>query len=178
MQKPKLREKQFLLVINGPSCGGKSTVVDLFVGEYGNIFQAKSDTIKWLISDYTALLHRDIVHEMTLGAMMVALKNGLSVIKEGASYNAEKYAMLAKEFNVDFFAVNIEAPWEIILERFAQRLEQKKTGVKKIANTDPVRLRELYEMYLTSKDISPLTFDSSKQSAEEIRDAIIEYIKK
>lgn len=176
MQKPKLRDKQFFLVVNGPSCGGKSTVTNLLVEEYGNIFQAKSDAIKWLISDYNASLHREVVHEMTLATVRTALQSGLSVIKEGALYNSEIYEKIAREFDADFYAVNVEAPWEVILERFEKRLEAKKAGVKKIANTDPLRLRELYEMYLDSKTISPLTFDSSKQSPEEIRDAIVEYL--
>lgn len=176
MQKPKLRDKQFFLVVNGPSCGGKSTVINLFIEEYGNIFQAKSDAIKWLISDYNASLHREIVKEMILATVRTALKNGLSVIKEGALYNSEIYEKIAQEFDVDFYAVNVEAPWEVILERFQKRVEAKKAGVKKIANTDPLRLRDLYEMYLDSKSISPLIFDSSKLDPEEIRDAILEYL--
>ncbi len=91
MQKPKLREKQFFLVVNGPSCGGKSTVTNLLIEEYGNIFQAKSDAIKWLISDYDSSLHREVVHEMTLATVRTALQNGLSVLSKRVRCTILKY---------------------------------------------------------------------------------------
>lgn len=176
MQKPKLVSKQFLLLVNGPSCGGKSTVSKILLEKYGGIFNAKGDHIKWLISDYDAPTHRGIVHEMTLELADIALLNGLSVLKEGGLFKPENLIELAKKHNAAFFVANIAAPKEALDQRFLERIEAKKNGAK-ISNVDPKRFGELYEMYLETKMESSLEFDSSVQAPEEIAKAISEYIK-
>ena len=176
MSKPKLTTSEFLLLVNGPSCGGKSTVSKILLEKYGNIFNAKGDHIKWLISDYDAPTHRGVVHEMTIELIKIALANGLSVLKEGGLFESEKLVQIANEHNVPFFVSNISAPREVLDARFLERIESKKNGAK-ISNVDPKRFNELYEMYLNTKIESPLEFDSSKQSPEEIADIISDYIR-
>ena len=177
MTKEKLSLKQFLLILNGPSCGGKSSVSDVFLGKYGGIFNAKSDQIKWLISDYDANVHQNIIHEMIVELIQVALKNGLSVLKEGALWEPEKILQITKDMNVTFFVANISAPREILEKRFLERVEAKKKGAK-ISNVDPERFWDLNDKYLATKMESPLEFDSSLQTAEEIADTISKYIQK
>ena len=174
--KEKLSEKQFFLIVNGPSCGGKSTVSDVIFDRYHGIFKGKYDVLKWLISDYTSLPYRTMVTEMTHETMRIALSYGMSVMKEGALYEPEKLINLAKEFNIPLFIVNVTAPKEILDERFQKRIAAKKNGAK-IANVDPARFEELYAMYLETKMSTPLEFDSSKQSPEEIADSIVSYIR-
>ncbi len=175
MTKEKLSPRQFLLIVNGPSCGGKSTTANLFLERYGNIFNAKYDHIKWLISDYDRRRDIDTVYEMTLEVARIALKNNLSVLKEGGLFEPENYVQLAKDFNVPFFVANVSAPEDVLEQRFLDRIEAKKNGAK-IANVDPDRFRELNKIYLSTKMESPLEFDSSKQSAEEIVRTISEYM--
>ena len=110
--------------------------------------------------------------------MRFALSKTLSVIKEGALYEPEKYVELVKEMNVPLFIVNVEAPWEVLMSRFEIRIEAKKQGSKKIANIDPIRFKELYAMYNNTKMVTDLNFDSSKQSPEEIGEAVVSYIRK
>lgn len=174
MTKQKLTQQQFFLIVNGPSCGGKSTVSKILLEQYGGIFNAKSDHIKWLISDYEATTHRAIVHEMTLGLIKTALNNGLSVLKEGG-FEPETLTQIAKDYNTPLFVANISAPRDILDKRFLERIEAKKNGAK-ISNVDPKRFSELCEMYLTSKMSTPLEFDSSLQSPEDISVAIAKYI--
>jgi len=176
MSKEKLSEKQFLLILNGPSCGGKSTVSDILFEKFGGIYKAKNDAIKWLISDYDANSQRGIVHEMTLETMEVALSHGLSVMKEGGLWEFGSYVKMAKDHNVPVFVANIEAPWDILFSRFEFRIEAKKNG-EKIANVDPVRFKELYDMYQKNKTKSELEFDSSEQTPEQISGVIASYIK-
>ncbi len=175
MSKQKLASKEFLLLVNGPSCGGKSTVSKILLEKYGGIFNAKGDHIKWLISDYDAATHRGVVHEMTLELVKIALVNKLSVLKEGGLFEPEKLVDIAKEHNVAFFVVNISAPKKVLDSRFLERIEAKKNGAK-ISNVDPKRFDELYKMYLSTKMESPLEFDSSVQAPEEIAAAIAGYI--
>ncbi len=176
MPKEKLTDKQFFLIINGPSCGGKSLVSNVLFQKYGGIYNGKSDAIKWLISDYDANLHRGIVHHMTLETMRVALSHGLSVFTEGALWEPEKYIEMAKIAKVSFFVANIDAPWEVLVSRFKTRAEAKKQGVK-ISNIDPRRFKELYDMYINTKMKTELEFDSSKQNPEEIAEVIVSYIR-
>jgi len=42
---------------------------------------------------------------------------------------------------------------------------------------DPHRFNELYEMYIETKMESPLEFDNSKQTTEEIANTIVSYIR-
>ena len=176
--KEKLSQKQFLLILNGPSCGGKSNVSNILTERYGGIYNAKSDAIKWFISDYNPHVHRTAVYEMTLETIRVALKHGLSVIKEGALYKPEKLIQIAQEYSIPVFIANVSAPKDVLEERFQERIESKeKNQNAKIANVDPHRFNELYEMYIETKMESPLEFDSSKQTAEEITDNIVSYIR-
>ncbi len=175
MAKQKLTPHQFFLILNGPSCGGKSTVSNVLFEECAGIFKAKSDYIKWLISDYEAAAHRAIVQDMTLGLIEIALKNGLSVLKEGALFEPEQLVQIAKKFHIPLFIANISAPREVLDQRFLERIESKKQGAK-IANIDPKRFSELYEMYFANKMDSPLEFDSSQETPEAIAAAISKYI--
>lgn len=174
--KAPLKDGPFLLILNGPSCGGKSTVSDLLCEKYSGIYKAKSDVIKWLISDYQPAAHRGVVHQMTIETMRVALSRGLSVIKEGASWEPEKYVELSKAANVPMYTVNIEAPWEVLVSRFEARVEAKKLGAK-ISNVDPKRFKELYDLYLSTKTSSELEFDSSKDTPEQIAKQIVAYVR-
>jgi predicted kinase len=175
MTKQKLSSKQFLLIVNGPSCGGKSSVSNIIFEKYGGIFNANSDRIKWLISDYEATTHRNIVHKMTLELIKVALKEGLSILKEGGLFNPEEVVQIAKDHDIPLFIANISAPKEVLDQRFLERIEAKKNGAK-ISNVDPERFNELFEMYLDTKMDSPLEFDSSVQTPEQISTAITDYI--
>jgi predicted kinase len=173
----KLTDKQFLLLVNGPSCGGKSTVIDILFDKYSDLFKAKSDAIKWLISGYQASVQRHIVHEMTFQAAWVALSNGLSVLKEGAMFEPEKYLQLAESLKLPVFVANVEAPWEVLIARFEERLKAREDGTRKMANIDPGRFKEIYDSYHSSKMPSTLQFDSSRQLPEEVAETIAEYIR-
>ncbi len=175
MSKEKLSTKQFLLIINGPSCGGKTTTADILLERYGGIFNAQSDRIKWLISDYDSGTHRGIVHQMTLATIEVALKNNLSVLKQGALYEPENIIQIAKDLDIPFFIANISAPKEVLDKRFLGRIDAKKNGVK-VANVDPVRFQELYDMYLATKMETSLEFDSSIKTPEDIATLIGKHI--
>ena len=172
----KLTEKQFLLIINGPSCGGKSTTSDLFLEQFEEIFNAKSDHIKWLLSGYFASKHRDIIHEITKAMIERALDNGVSVLKEGAIFQPEKLVEIADDRKIPCYIVNVSAPWEVLAKRFESRIEAKKKGAR-ISNTSHDRFKEIYEMYLDSKMKTDLEFDSSEKSPEEIVREIVSYIR-
>ena len=177
MTKEKIIDTQFLVVVNGPSCAGKSAVADVLVQKYGGIFHAKADVVKWLISDYDPPTHWGIVHRLMLALMQSALAEGLSVVKEGGSYEPEKYVALAGSAQVPLYIVNVDAPWEVLTTRFEKRIEAKREGAR-VANADPARFKQLYDRYHAVKVDTPLSFDSSTQTPEEIASAIVAYMRK
>ena len=176
MRKEKISDKQFLLIINGPSCGGKSEVAKVILERYGGIYNGKSDVIKWLISDYNSSTHKNIVFEMTLATIRVALRRGLSALTEGALFGPERLVQLAKKASVPLFVINIEAPEDVLNARFLDRIEAKIGGAR-VANIDPKRFKELKSLYAETKMESPLEFDSSRQKPEEIADAVVKYLR-
>jgi uridine kinase len=84
MEKGKLTDKPFFLIINGPSCGGKSTVSKIIHEKWSEIYLASGDKIKWQISDYKSSVYMGAVYKMVLATIKVALQHGLSILKEGA----------------------------------------------------------------------------------------------
>lgn len=176
MEKEKLGSREFMLIVNGPSCGGKTTVSELFLKRFKNVFNASGDKIKWLLSDYNAEIHKGIIHDMILEIIKVALKNNLSVLKQGALYEAEVLLKIAKENNIPVFIANVSAPDEVLKKRFEERILAQKEGAR-ISNVNKERFWQLNQIFLSSKMESPLDFDSSTQSPEEIVDTIAEYIK-
>lgn len=175
MVKQNLADKQCMLIINGPSCAGKTSVADMLL-RYDNIFYAKYDALKWLVSNYTPTDHKTLVSDMALLLAEHAVKNGFSIISEARGEAADGYLAFAAEKSIPMYRVNVEAPWEVLEERFQVRIEAKKQGAR-ISNVDPKRFKELYDRYVEVKVETELTFDSSKQSPEEIADTIVRYIR-
>lgn len=176
MPKGHLTDTQFLLIVNGPSCSGKSTVANVLLDRYGGIFHAKSDAIKWLISGYDPEEHRTIVHEMTLTVARIALADGLSALKEGGLHRSRDLIGFCVERGIATFVANMEPPEEVLWRRFEERIKAKEGGAR-ISNTDPERFRQLNRMYHESKMETPLVFDTSQATPEDIADAIVEHIR-
>jgi predicted kinase len=176
--KEKISDKQFLLIINGPSCGGKSSVVKVMMERYAGLYLGKYDAIKRLISDYTAGAYEEVVYEMVWATMRVALHRGFSVVKEGSLLATEKLLEHAEESGVPLFVANIEAPEEVLLRRFKERVEESKDNPDiPISNTSLDRFKELQKKYFNVKMDSPLEFDSSTETPEEIVDQIVEHLR-
>jgi chloramphenicol 3-O-phosphotransferase len=172
----RLTEKQFLLLVNGPICGGKSTTIKQLFETYAGLFKVQGDVIKLQISGYVADVQRDVVYEMSIALTQSALSQGLSVIKEGATYQPERYSEIVKQFNIPVYVANISAPWEILVKRWQEREDAKNAGLR-AKNADFTRLEVVYNMYLNAKMETPLEFDSSVQSTQEIVDQITQHIK-
>lgn len=173
-EKPHL-QKRFCLVLNGPSCGGKSSVAEALTKRYGGIFNAKRDGIKWLISDYASGKYVGVLDEMLIATQGIALAHGLSVLQEGWRPEPDRLVDLARKHKVPIYFANVSAPREVLQERFRERVTVKKEGAR-IANKDPGRFEELHQLYESTKVQTPLEFDSSQQSPDEMVDEIVAHI--
>jgi len=164
--------KKFLLIINGPMCAGKSTITKIFL-QKENIFRGSSDRIKWLISNYSAdnQQHRIIAKKITFSAIESAIDSGLSVVIDGGLGDyKDKYKEIASRYGYVYLSVNIEAPLEILEQRFLERVESaKRDESKTISVTTLEGFHSRYNWYHEqNKDNEANTFDSSKETSEEI----------
>ncbi len=164
--------KNFILVLNGPMCAGKSTVTKLLMQRDG-LFKGSYDAVKWLISNYSAdnENHRKISKEVIFGAITKAVESGLSVVIDGGFNDyRDKYRDLADKNNYVYLSVNIEAPLEVLEKRFLDRVESAKLNEhKNISVTTLEGFHSRYQWYLNqNKDPEGLTLDSGSLTSEEI----------
>jgi hypothetical protein len=153
-------------------CSGKTTVSDIILKNDG-VFRGSSDRIKWLISNYSGENpnHRLIAKNITLSAIEGAVKAGLSIVIDGGfGDHRDKYKEIAVNFDLKYLSVNIEAPYEILKQRFLERVESsKQSGGKKISVDTIEGFNNRYEWYESyNRDLEAITFDSSIKTAEEI----------
>jgi predicted kinase len=163
---------KFLLIINGPMCAGKSTITKIFL-QKENVFRGSSDRIKWLISNYSGdnQKHREIAKKITLSAIESAMDSDLSVVIDGGFGDfKDKYKELASKYKFKYLSVNIEAPLEILEQRFLERVESaKRDDSKTISVTTLEGFHSRYNWYLEkNKDNEAFIFDSNKLAAEDI----------
>lgn len=153
-------------------CAGKSTVTKLLM-KSDNVFRGSYDAVKWLISNYSADSenHREIANELIFSAITTAAASNLSIVVDGglADYRS-KYRELAEKYNLKYLSINIEAPLEILEQRFLERVDSAlQANSKNISVTTLEGFHSRYQWYLdTNKDLEGITFDSSKMTPEEI----------
>jgi len=168
---------QFILIINGPNVGGKTSAVEVIMNQYKKVFRLSANKIKFLISDYTPDRDRTLVHESVMLIAEKMLQNGMSLLVEGGSVmqgNLNKnLEELAAKHGLKVTVVNIEAPLPVLLKRFEERIMNSITRGSKISVTDEAGFMERYNAYLKIKDRGQQTFDSSLQGPGEIAKAIM-----
>lgn len=154
-------------------CAGKSTVTTALMKRH-HCFNASYDKIKWLISDFSADIeeHRRIAQEITFQTISESMNQGLPVIIDGGHHKyRERYEKIAKEQSFDYVSVNIEAPYEILRERFAARIAAgKKIDRPQIAvmTVEGFDLRYNWYMNENKDQKAVVTLDSNRLDLEEI----------
>jgi len=165
---------KFLLILQGPLGAGKSTVAKLLSENAKGVFHISGDKIKWFISDYSAKKYsgNGVVGRLLLSLVSQAAKENLSIIIEGnvatIKYDAKAYSDVAKENNMNFVQVNIEAPYNVLLDRFKQRVKNATEQKTKISLTSVKDMKNRYGAYQKFKNNNLPTFDSSVMSPVDI----------
>jgi len=120
---------------------------------------ARGDKIKWMISDYDPYEHKEIAGERVHLLVNFAIKKGFSIVQDWGITPSQrrKYKIISKKYGIPFLEVNIEASFEVICERFSERIESVKKDAK-ISLTNPKIMKERYEEYFKTKNrFSPLS---------------------
>ena len=170
---------QFILIVNGPVCSGKTSTIDAIMGKYKKVFRLSQNKIKWLISDYTPDRDRKAVQDCMLLIADRMLQDGMSLILEGGSVTQGAVnAALEKiggKYGIKAVYVNIEAPLEILKERFAQRMKDSAERGTKVSFTDDEGYMQRYNAYMAIKGDAPV-LDSSILSPEQVGEKIVDMV--
>jgi hypothetical protein len=169
--------KQFILIINGPMVGGKTSALEIIMSQYKKVFRLSPNKIKFLISDYTPERDRTLVHECTMLIADKMLESGMSLVVEGGSVMQGKLndnlTKLAEKYGIAVTIVNIEAPLPKLLARFNERVMNAPMKGSKLSVTDEAGFMERYNVYLAIKDQAVKTFDSDAQGPSDIAKGIM-----
>lgn len=174
----KLNLLPFILILNGSSCMGKTSIAKIIHSKYKNVFFPRGDKIKWFISDYNRLIHKPAVVNMVDSLIVSAIKEGFSIVHDWSITDKQrrKYRLLSKKLGLIFLEVNLETDFEIISKRFTERMDAAKKGAK-ISLLDSVLMKKYYEGYLELRNKKLISFDSGKLTPEEIAKKIVSLIK-
>ena len=169
--------KKYILVVCGPLCSGKTTVVDLLLKTEARLFRVSRDKIKRFISDYGPNnYYKPLLDEIQISLIRQAFTNNLNVVVEGSPniYDDMKQSLvkLSKEFNTKLIEINLEAPLEILTDRFRERIkEAEKKGIKLFCTTEE-RMLDLYNKYISEKDVSTHLILTDVKTLDEVYNEI------
>lgn len=164
-----------IIVINGPSCAGKSTIIDKIFETKRDIFWLKFDAIKRFFIDYDSSSDKQKVTALFVVIGKDRIDKDEDILLEDhnvvSDYKNTEVLDYAKENKYVVFEYNIEAPYEILLSRFRLRASNLRSGIK--INLSEEKHKNMYNKYLEYKNLNIKTFDTSLQSAEEISKEIL-----
>jgi predicted kinase len=164
-----------LLLLNGSSCSGKSTIIRNIMKQKDHLFCLSYDKVKWSFANYNSAEHYQAVHKILLATANVVFKEGYDVICSALYASArQEFIDLAQAAGYEIMEINLAASFEVLCQRFAERVESAaKSPNSTISNTSLDRFKELFDIFNQEKNPDALTFNTETQSAEEITAAIL-----
>lgn len=140
------------------------------------------DNIKWFISDYSTTKYARLgtVNRILFAMNAQAVQENLSLIVEGSvglMLCVDKYEKLAFRNKLELFKINVEAPYETLLERFYGRIRaHTKTNTPISINKD-TDFFERFNAYHKHKDPNLPTLNSYVLDEEQMLGSLLEIIK-
>lgn len=162
-----------LILLFGPMCSGKTTLINNYQKEIPEVFHASMDNIKWFVSDYSTKKYSEtgIVNRILFAMNTQAALENLSVIVEGSVgllMFREKYKELAKKNNMRLIQINIDASYGTIRARFFDRVEDAKKNNTRISIDREQFLKKRFKQYNQLRNKNFPALDSSKLSSKEM----------
>lgn len=164
------------ILLNGPSCAGKSTVARQVIDSRAHLFYLSYDTLKWSFSLYSHLVHGKDIHVLMNTVAETISAMGYDIICDSGLHKGGREALfeIPKKYGYEIVEVNIEADYDVLIRRFNERVLDARTNPRmKISNTSPVRFRELFDTYHKEKNQNAVTLRSDTQTAEEIAHVVL-----
>lgn len=168
--------KQFLLILDGPMGGGKTTVSKLLFEKLDKTLFTGFDKIKFTISGYSRTsAENEVVAGLVASLTFKALDKGLNVCVEQGFMKSEflePYIRKTKELDIPIFIFQLEAPREVLLSRILNR--PKAEHAKQPISQEKVEKN--LDTYFTYKYKRARIIDTSKKSPASIAEEIFEYV--
>jgi predicted kinase len=170
-----------LIIINGSSCSGKSTIIKNIMIKKDNLFHLYYDGFKWSFSNYSRLKHSEDIQRIVLVIAKEAFDLNYDVITDSCITREYRNELidLAKQKNYEILEINLEVDFKILENRFKERVEKALKVPEKerrISNVSMDRFKELFDIYNQEKNIEAITFRSDIDTPDEISDEIIRLI--
>lgn len=168
-----------LILINGSTCAGKSTLVKAVLKQRERLYYLSYDALKWGFSQYAPQVHgADVVTVMfAVAEIIFALKYDIICDSVLIREHREQLVALAKKHDYEIVEINIEASYDILLKRFDERVARAKADPTiRISNLSRERFQELYDMYESGKNPSVPTIRTDKYSVEENIESVLKLI--
>ncbi|MFZ2310136.1 MAG: AAA family ATPase [Patescibacteria group bacterium] len=168
-----------LVILNGSTCSGKSTILKNIMKQQDNFFQLSYDSVKWLFSGYQASKHYQDVVNVLLAVTSTVLKMKYNIVTDSVLFNEyrQQLVALAKEVGCDILEINLEADFEVLATRFDERVTSALANPNsRISNTSKDRFKELFDIFNQEKNPEAITFRTDNQSVEEVTSSIMKLL--
>ena len=168
-------KKQFLLILDGMTGAGKTSVARLLADDMPRTAVIGMDKVKRFISDFErGVRDNRIAKEITFEMAKKYLDNNISVIIE-QSFKSEseikEYEKLAKKYAVSLYKFQLFATPKIAFQRVLSRQESSNIKVPK------KHIKFNIGLFKNKKDKGFFIIDTSDISSEEVQKIILKIIK-
>ena len=165
-----------LLILNGGSCSGKSSVIKYIMKKRENLFHLGYDSLKWSFSNYTPDKYYKDVQKIVLAVASTVFKMNYDVISDSTLYNSSRKELinLGTLVGYQILEVNLEASHEVLIKRFDERVVSAlATPERIISNLSKDRFQELLDIFEREKNPQAISIRTDSQSIEDVAESII-----
>ena len=163
--------KQFLLLVDGMSGAGKTTVTKLLAEELPRTAIVGFDKIKRFVSDFErGFRDNQIAREVTMVMVQKYLDLGLSVIVEHPFKTEEEidsYTKLANEQHIPCYKFQLHTDPDVALQRVMERTK------KNNGDLTEERARQNISLFQTREHLNFKVINTTKLEPQEIAETIL-----
>ncbi|MBI3888823.1 AAA family ATPase [Candidatus Nomurabacteria bacterium] len=171
----KLKNKSFIILIDGPMGSGKTTVANILHLKLKRTSCIGLDKIKRFLSDFKRNpADNEISRNVVLAMTQEYLKQGINVIIEQGmkKEQIETFKKIAKKYCADIFIYQLYASKSLLQERVLAR--PGLIGKPKITKT---RIERNYRIHTKNKHLNVPIFNSEELAPEQIANRILKEIR-
>ena len=168
-----------LLILNGSSNSGKSTIVKNIMKQKEHLFHLSYDALKWSFSKYQSEKYYEDVQKIVLAVAEAVFKMKYNVISDSALYKVSRMKLidLATKYGYKILEVNLEADYKVLSKRFDDRVASALANPeRRIANLSKERFKELCDIFNSEKNPSAVTFRTDTQSIAEVTKGVMKLL--
>lgn len=135
----------------------------------------KFDAVKRFFVDYEPATNKQKVMDLLTVIAKDRISKNETILAEGlideSFYGIQQFA---KDSGYTFYEFNIEAPYDVLLVRFRERVKNPIPEVK--INSSEDKHLEIYTKYQSKKNPNAVTFNTNVMTPEDISQKILEII--